>query len=96
MKKLLKSEICRFVNSTSVHCSRENWSKVAAEAKKKREKRKKKKENTHSRKRNAKTWDPNRPIVLNNLVIVKKKNPYSYMLPPLKKYEFGLPPYFFN
>ena len=58
MKKLLKSEICGSVNSTSVYYLWENWSKVATEAKKRK---KEKKENVHSKKRNAKTWDPNRP-----------------------------------
>ena len=36
MKKLLKSEIFRSMNSARVHCSRENWSITAAEKKEKR------------------------------------------------------------
>ena len=38
MKKLLKSEVCGFMNSARVHCSRKTWSITAAgEKKKKRE-----------------------------------------------------------
>jgi len=36
MKKWLKSEVCRSVNSAQVHCSRKTWSTTAAGKKKKK------------------------------------------------------------
>ena len=56
MKKLLKSEICGFVNSVRVHCS--PWKSQQIRAKKK-----KKRENTEEAKRGRDKLDPNRHLV---------------------------------